>query len=121
MSRILLVDDDNDMLQLTGRWLTKAGYEVTTATSGEEALDILSGDKPDLILLDVIMPGMDGPATFEAIRRRDELADIPIYFRTGKDEWDMLPLLSRLRPDGVVSKAEGKTELLKAVGQALQP
>ena len=71
MSRILLIDDDSDMLTLTARWLEKAGYEVIKAASGSEALSSLETESYDLILLDYAMPGMDGPAVLRAIREKE--------------------------------------------------
>ena len=115
MSRILLIDDDKDMLMLTARWFTKAGHEVTTAASGKEALLLLKSETPDLILLDYAMPEMDGPATLEAIRAEEALKDIPVIFRTGKDDESLSDITDRLHPAGVVSKADGKPQLMKAV------
>ena len=113
MNTILLIDDDEDMLAMTGRWLEKAGYSVTKATGGEEALSVLKGFKPDLILLDYAMPGMDGPATLAAIRALDELKNIPVLYRTGMDD-DISG-----DADGVIPKSEGKPFLMKAVENAL--
>ncbi len=120
MSHILLIDDDEDMTKIVVRWFTKAGYEVSTATSGRQALDFLAGEKPDIILLDYAMPEMDGPATFKEIRSNESLRDIPILFRTGKEDEGFADIMESLHPDGVVSKAEGKPKLLKAVADILQ-
>ena len=116
MSRILLVDDDGDMLALTGRWLEKAGYEVESASSGSEALSFLENKRPDLILLDYAMPGMDGPAVLALIREKEEYNDIPVYFRTGMDDTD---IIAEQAADGVIPKSEGKPFLMKAVAEAL--
>ena len=119
MSRILLVDDDKDMIKLTARWLQKAGYEVETALSGKDALESIARSRPDLILLDYVMPDMDGPATLEAIRENDAFCDIPVLFRTGKDDADSTEVMEKLHPTGVVSKAEGKPKLMKVVADVL--
>lgn len=116
MKRIVLVDDDGDMLALTGRWLTKAGYEVSSASSGKEALDIISAVKPDLILLDFFMPEMDGPAVLKEIRSNDETKNIPVLYRTGMDDADAD---AEFKPDGIVPKADGKPGLLKALEKFL--
>ncbi|HAF26736.1 MAG TPA: hypothetical protein DCG85_05415 [Lachnospiraceae bacterium] len=116
MSRILLVDDDSDMLMLTGRWLEKAGYEVDRAASGSEALSCLEKIKPDLILLDYAMPGMDGPAVLSAIRENGAYENIPVYYRTGMDDNDITPVPSA---NGIIPKSEGKPGLIKAVSEAL--
>lgn len=119
MSRILLIDDDGDMLKLTARWFAKAGDEVSMATSGEEALEILESEGFDIILLDYAMPKMDGPATLEAIRSMDSSKDIPVLFRTGKEDESLSDIMDRLHPAGVVSKTESKPKLMKAVSDIL--
>ncbi len=119
MSRILLVDDDEDMMRLTGNWLKKAGHDVSMAASGQEALDWLGANDADLILLDYAMPGMDGPETFKAIKAVEKLKDIPVLFRTGMDDGDSAEIMGSLNPDGVVPKSEGKGTLMKAVAGIL--
>ncbi len=114
MKHILLIDDDDDMLAMTGRWLEKSGYRVSKASSGKAALEMIPGDKPDLILLDYAMPEMDGPAVLKAIRSDDGMKDIPVLYRTGMDDLcDSADELSK--PDGTVAKAEGRNGLIKAV------
>ena len=116
MSKILLIDDDEDMLEMTGRWLEKAGYSVLKAASGSEALDLLSQDKPDLILLDYAMPKMNGPEVLQSLKSDDNYTNIPVLYRTGMDDTN---LGDDGLADGVVPKAEGKPGLLKAVGNVL--
>jgi CheY-like chemotaxis protein len=118
MKRILLIDDDEDMLAMTGRWLEKGGYEVMKAASGKEALDKIAADRPDLILLDYAMPEMDGPAVLAAIRSNAETKDIPVVYRTGMDDTDC-ENGADVKPDGVVSKSEGRPSLMKAVEEIL--
>ncbi len=119
MSRILLIDDDADMLKLTERWFLKAGYDTDTATSGEAAIELMKSVIPDVILLDYAMPVMDGPATLRAIRANERTKEIPVLFRTGKDDLSSSEEMEALNPAGVVSKAEGKPVLLKAVENVL--
>ena len=116
MSRILLIDDDSDMLTLTARWLEKAGYEVIKAVSGNEALSSLETESYDLILLDYAMPGMDGPAVLSAIREKEGCKNIPEYYRTGMDDTN---ITSEPAANGVIPKSEGKPYLMKAVADAL--
>ncbi len=116
MSRILLVDDDEDMLAMTGRWLEKAGHAVIKASSGSEALELLGKGAPDLILLDYAMPIMDGPMVLQAIRSNDACKNIPILYRTGMDDTD---LQGDGQVNGVVPKSEGKPYLLKAISEIL--
>ena len=81
--KILVVDDERAFLRLVDQVLTQQGYEVLTADNGQEALRILYAQKPDLVLLDVVMPGMDGWQTCQRIR---EISDVPIIMLTGKQK-----------------------------------
>jgi CheY-like chemotaxis protein len=86
MSRkILLVDDEDDIREVAQMSLEMtAGWEVIAAPSGAEALRLAQSERPDAILLDVMMPGMDGPATARELKSRPETADIPIVLLTAK-------------------------------------
>jgi two-component system, OmpR family, response regulator len=82
---ILYVEDDPDIREIAGMALSHVGgFDVTLCESGEAALRALSDEVPDMVLLDVMMPGMDGPATLSAIREIDGLEDLPIVFVTAK-------------------------------------
>ncbi|MDR0709312.1 MAG: response regulator [Spirochaetaceae bacterium] len=84
--RILIIDDDADFLEMTESFLEDQ-YEVSLALSGSRALELLAGDyTPDLILLDVSMPGMDGYETLRRINALDHTAGIPVMFLTGINE-----------------------------------
>lgn len=84
--KILLVDDELDILEFLSYNLIKEGYEVTTATNGLEALKKAKADKPDLILLDVMMPEMDGIEACEKIKKVDSLKDVLIVFLSARIE-----------------------------------
>jgi len=86
MSRkILLVDDEDDIREVAQMSLEMtAGWEVVTAPSGADALRTAAAERPDAILLDVMMPGMDGPATARALRAEPDTAEIPIILLTAK-------------------------------------
>jgi two-component system, OmpR family, response regulator len=85
LKSILYVDDESDIREIVEISLERIGpVIVRTCESGEAALKLLSQFKPELILLDVMMPGMDGPTTLKNIRARRELALIPIIFMTAK-------------------------------------
>jgi two-component system alkaline phosphatase synthesis response regulator PhoP len=83
---ILLVDDEPDILEFVGYNLRKEGYKVLTANNGEEGLKIARKEEPQLILLDVMMPGMDGIETCDQIRKSPKLADTLIAFLTARGE-----------------------------------
>ncbi len=84
--RILLVDDEPDILEFVGYNLNKEGYEVHTASNGKEAVQKALEVKPHLILLDVMMPKMDGMETCEQIRSIPELSSTLIAFLTARSE-----------------------------------
>jgi DNA-binding response OmpR family regulator len=75
---ILSVDDERDVTDLVAFHLGKAGYRVITAASGREALDQVRHERPDLILLDLMLPDIDGFGVCEILRRHTETATIPV-------------------------------------------
>src|SRR6266542_2619993 len=79
---ILVVDDIPENVRLLEAVLIPRGYEVVTATSGEQALELLKTEEPDLILLDVVMPGLDGYAVCRALRADEETAMLPVIMVT---------------------------------------
>jgi len=85
-AKILIADDIPANLNLLSDALEPAGYNILAAPSGEVALKIAKGMRPDLILLDVIMPGMDGYETCHQLKQDETTRDIPVIFITAKDE-----------------------------------
>lgn len=86
IEKILLVDDEPDIIEFVSYNLTKEGYDVTSATNGKEAVELAKKIKPDLIILDVMMPGMDGIETCHEIRSVDYLKDTLITFLSARGE-----------------------------------
>lgn len=84
--KILLVDDEEDILDFVGYNLRKEGYTVFTANNGKEAIKNATEINPHLIILDVMMPELDGIETCEAIRNIDSLKDVIIAFLTARNE-----------------------------------
>ncbi len=84
--RILLVDDEPDILEFVGYNLTKEGYQVETATNGRDAIKVALATHPHLILLDVMMPEMDGIETCQEIRTHADLKHTMIAFLTARSE-----------------------------------
>ena len=82
--KILIVDDEVDTLRLVGLMLERQGYEIIAAENGEQALEEVEKDAPDLILLDVMMPGMDGPTTLKNLKQVPGLEQTPVIFLTAK-------------------------------------
>lgn len=85
-AKILLVDDSLDNLDLLRNTLESEGHSISVATSGEAALKITPRFLPDLILLDIMMPGIDGFETCRRLKNSDAVRDIPIIFITAKTE-----------------------------------
>ncbi|OFY93655.1 MAG: DNA-binding response regulator [Bacteroidetes bacterium RIFCSPLOWO2_12_FULL_31_6] len=84
--KILLVDDEQDIIEFLGYNLTKEGYDVATTTNGKEAIEIAKKIKPDLIILDVMMPEIDGIETCQEIRQIEELKKTLIIFLSARGE-----------------------------------
>src|SRR6202041_2642941 len=83
--RILIIDDEDDIREVAAMSLeTVAGWEVMVANSGAQGLTRAASYKPDAILLDVMMPGMDGPTTFRELRKNPATARIPVLLLTAK-------------------------------------
>lgn len=84
--KILAVDDESDVLLIVKTALQAEGYQVSTAPDGPEALKVAQEEKPDLILLDVMMPGMDGFEVLERLRKEKVTCEIPVIMLTGMTE-----------------------------------
>ena len=118
VKKILVVDDDLALMRLVDRVLSEKGYEVLKANNGHEALRLLFAEKPDLVLLDVVMPDLDGWQTCSRIR---EVSDVPIIMLTGKRnaEDDIVSGLD-YGADEYLIKPVGNKELVARVRAALR-
>jgi DNA-binding response OmpR family regulator len=115
--RILVVDDDPDVRSLVRELLTRAGYELEEAPNGRTALRLLYARPPQLVLLDVTMPEMDGWQTLERIR---DLNDVPVLMLTARrDELERVRGL-KAGADDYVTKPFGRQELLARVEALLR-
>jgi DNA-binding response OmpR family regulator len=113
---VLLIDDDSTLLELLGRHLQTAGYQVATASDGQAGLQLAARTPPDLIVLDVMMPGLDG---WQVVDRLHAQASMPIILLTAKsEEMDKLRGF-RLGVDDFVSKPFSFAELAARVGAVL--
>lgn len=116
-AKVLLIDDDPSLLDLLGRYLRKAGYTVMTADNGAEGLRRLYKGHPDLVVLDVMMPRLDG---WETCRRIREMTDVPIIMLTVKGEEPDKLKAFRLGVDDYVTKPFSFAELAARIGAVLQ-
>ncbi len=82
--RILIVDDDEDSVDLLAKWLTMSGYDVRSAGSGQEALQRISQDRPDLVLLDLLIPPPDGLTVIRTVKKDRLMSTIPLVVMTVK-------------------------------------
>ena len=105
LRRILLVEDDPDIRAIARLAMESVGrFEVRACASGREVLPVVREFKPDLILLDVMMPGMDGPATLQALRGEPGAGAIPVVFMTAKADTADRAHYHRLGVAGVIAK-----------------
>ena len=103
--RILVVDDDEDVRRLAVMSLSRVGgHDVRSASSGSECLTALAAEVPDAIVLDVMMPVMDGPTTLAAIRDGRETHDVPVVFLTAGVVAADMDRLRALPVSGVLRK-----------------
>lgn len=120
-TKVLVVDDENDVLMLCRVNLEYEGYEVIEAHSGREALERVSQEGPDLILLDVMMAGMDGWQVLKELKGDPETKDIPVVMLTAKvTERDQITGLSGGATD-YITKPFNPVALSKSVREALDP
>ncbi len=119
-SRILVVEDEADIAALVAYHLTREGYRVRTAASGAEALAAIAHERPDLVVLDVMLPEFSGYEVLSELRRREELAEIPVVVLTARrDEADRIRGLE-LGADDYVTKPFSPRELVLRVGAVLR-
>ena len=112
--KILLVDDSKTELFHLSEILGKRGYEVRTAENGDEAMRRLAEDKPDLILMDVVMPGQNGFQLTRSITRDPRFADVPVIMCTSKgQETDRVWGMRQGARDYIVKPVDGAELLAK--------
>jgi CheY-like chemotaxis protein len=117
--RVLLIDDDPALRQLCSVSLRALGIEVIEADNGERGLELVRRERPDLVLLDVSMPGLDGFEVGERVRRHRKTRHIPLMFLSGEDEND-----ARARELGAIAclaKPFDPIALSRLIAGALKP
>jgi two-component system phosphate regulon response regulator PhoB len=118
--RILAVDDEEDILELLDYNLSKEGFRVLRVTSGERALDLARSERPDLIILDLMLPGLDGLEVCKRLKGEPSTADIPIVMLTAKGEETDIVLGLELGADDYVSKPFSPRVLVARVRAVLR-
>lgn len=114
---VLLVDDDRTLLAVTARRIARAGFDVRTAPSGPDALREMERSWPALVIVDLMMPGMDG---FELCRRIKRLADLPIIVLSAVDESEAKVSALELYAEDYVTKPFDPDELIARIQRVLR-
>lgn len=119
LKRILHVDDDEDIRVITKMTLELVGhYEVEQFASGEDTLDAIEGLSPQLLLLDVMMPGMSGEELYHQLKARPKLENVPVVFMTAKTERSFASGLKEQGALDVILKPFEPTELCRLIEAA---
>lgn len=113
--RVLVVDDDRAALEIVRHFLQKEGYDVLLAQSGRECLDLIDREHIDVILLDVVMPGMDGFEVCAELRKSDRGRDIPVILLTARDDMNARKAGMRLGVSEFLTKPLDRHELTSRV------
>ncbi|HUP89054.1 MAG TPA: response regulator transcription factor [Longimicrobiales bacterium] len=119
-AKVLVVEDERDIAALIAYHLTKEGFRVRTAEGGQEALTAVSEERPDLIVLDLMLPGFSGFEVLSALRQNPEVKHVPVIILTARrDEVDRIKGLE-LGADDYLTKPFSPRELVLRVGAVLR-
>ena len=121
MKKILVVDDEKEIRELLTEKLRKNDFDAVSAANGHEALMRAKDDLPDLILLDVAMPGLDGYETCQRLRKDEKTKLIPVLFLTGKelDSKSITKRLKELDAAGYIVKPSSFSDLLEKIKEVI--
>lgn len=119
--RIMVVDDEAGIRYILRRLLAGAGYEVVDVESGEECLDMLEKEKVDLVLMDIMMPGMDGWEATKRIKKNPQTKDIPVAMLTVRsEEEDKIKSFQNSTADAHIDKPIIKEKMLGTIDWVLK-
>ena len=116
--RLLLVEDVDDLRRLFARVLARAGFEVRQAADGREALALLAGFTPDVVVTDLMMPGMDGLELIRRIRALPDLAEVPVVAMTAAATLEAERAALRAGASGLLPKPVDAPTLISCIGAA---
>lgn len=118
--KIVCIEDEPEMIDLIRLILERKGFDFWGADGGQRGLDIIRQERPDLILLDLMMPGMDGWEVYRQLKADDSLKDIPVMVVTAKAQSiDKVLGLHIARVDAYITKPFGPQELLDSIYKLL--
>lgn len=120
MAHVLIVEDAYDGTEALATFLRKAGHKVTLAGNGREALVAVIQNEPDVVLLDLFMPELDGPTFLEIIRSYLRMYSLPIVVLTGMPDSPMIGRIRRLKINSILVKGRASLDdIRKAVEEAV--
>ncbi len=118
--RVVCIEDEPEMIDLVKLILSRKGYQVTGAMGGREGLEAISREKPDIVLLDLMMPDMDGWEVYQKMKSNDETKGIPVIVVTAKAQSiDKVLGLHIAKVDDYLTKPFGPQDLLESVEKVL--
>ena len=112
---VLVVDDDMDIAKMLKVRIEAEGYEFISATEGKEMLEILKAKKPDIILLDIMLPNMDGYSTLREMRKNEKYTDIPVIILSAKEKKKLGDLFALEKIAFFIEKPFDTKELLEKI------
>jgi len=121
MKKILIIEDEKPLSEALKEALTQKGYSVEVASNGADGLKSMEESQPDLVTLDLMMPGMTGSEVLDAMRQNSKLANIPVIVMTNLDEHEEVVKTLKKGPQLYMVKASTKLEdILKQVNSLLE-
>jgi len=120
MPKILIVDDEDVFIKMIQKLLVGSGYEVVTAGDGQEGLEKAKSENPDLIILDVMMPIMDGFTMLKEVREDEKVKDTPVIMCTSKSQKDYIEESQELKVDAYITKPIDSPVFLAKVVELLK-
>jgi len=117
---ILVVDDSRTVLHSLKKMLEQAGFKTLTALNGEQGVELAKAHKPDLILMDLVMPGINGFQATRIIRREETTKDIPIVIISGNEQASEKFWGTRIGASGFLPKPITREELFKSIDELLK-
>lgn len=120
MARILFVEDDEQTREAMTKVLTIAGHKVTAVGNGRDALMAVMERQPEVVLLDLVLPELDGPGFLEVVRSYLRLQSLPVVVLTGITDSPMIDRTQSLKVNSILTKAKATSDdILKAIDEAL--
>jgi DNA-binding response OmpR family regulator len=119
--KILCIEDEREMIDLMRLILERKGFEFVGAEGGQEGLDLIREEMPDLVLLDLMMPGVDGWEVYRQLKADDDLKGIPVIVVTAKAQSiDKVLGLHIARVEDYITKPFGPQDLLESINRVLE-